>query len=209
MAGIGVEGERVLAETAADWSAWLERHHARGAGVWLVTWKAGSGHPVLGYEDAVVEALRFGWVDSRAAPGQPDRTALWFSPRRPGSPWAATNKARVARLEAEGRLEPAGRRLVEHAKADGSWVILDGPEALLVPDDLAAAFAAAPGSRDTWEAFPPSVRKAHLAAIALGKRPATRARRIVTIASEAAAGRRAFERPEAALRSRAGEAPEA
>lgn len=196
MAGIGVEGERVLAETAADWSAWLERHHARGAGVWLVTWKAGSGHPVLGYEDAVVEALRFGWIDSRAAPSQPERTALWFSPRRPRSPWAATNKARIARLEAEGRLEPSGRRLVEQAKADGSWTILDGPEALLVPDDLARELDAHPGARARWDAFPASVRKAHLTAIALARRLATRAQRIEAIASEAATGRRAFERPE-------------
>ena len=104
------DGERVLAETAEDWAAWLAEHHARTDGVWLVTWKPGSGHPVLGYEAAVVEALRYGWIDSRAAPGAPDRSAQWFSPRRAGSPWAATNKARIIRLEAEGRLEAAGRR---------------------------------------------------------------------------------------------------
>jgi uncharacterized protein YdeI (YjbR/CyaY-like superfamily) len=190
------DGERVLAETAEDWARWLAQHHGRRDGVWLVTWKPGSGHPVLGYEDAVVEALRYGWIDSRVAPGQPDRLVQWFSPRRAGSPWAATNKARVARLEAEGRLEAPGRRMIEQAKADGSWTILDGPEALLVPDDLAAALGSLPGARATWDAFPRSVRKAHLAAIALAKRPSTRADRVAAIASEAAAGRRAFERPE-------------
>jgi uncharacterized protein YdeI (YjbR/CyaY-like superfamily) len=86
--------------------------------------------------------------------------------------------------------------MVEQAMADGSWTILDGPEALLVPDDLAAAFERSDGSRRTWDAFPRSVRKAHLTAIALAKRPATRAQRVETIAVEAAAGRRAFERPE-------------
>jgi uncharacterized protein YdeI (YjbR/CyaY-like superfamily) len=189
-------GERLLAETAQDWAAWLHANHARPSGVWLVTWRPGQGHPVLGYEDAVVEALRFGWIDSRAEPGREGRAAQWFSPRRPGSPWAATNKARIARLEAEGRLEPAGRRMVEQAKADGTWAILDGPEALLVPDDLAAALGSVSGVRATWDGFPPSVRKAHLTAIALAKRPATRAQRVAAIASEAAAGRRAFERPE-------------
>jgi uncharacterized protein YdeI (YjbR/CyaY-like superfamily) len=190
------EGERFHAESAAEWASWLERNHARDEGVWLVTWKPGAGRPVLGYEDAVVESLRFGWIDSRAAPSQPDRTALWFSPRREGSPWAASNKARIARLEAEGRLEQAGRRMVERARADGSWTILDGPEALSVPEDLAAAFEGLDGSRQAWDAFPRSVRKAHLTAIALARRPATRAQRVATIASEAAAGRRAFERPE-------------
>src|SRR5690606_5930497 len=110
----------------------------------------------------VIEALRYGWIDSRAAPARPERSALWFAPRRPGSPWAASNKARVARLEAEGRLEPAGRRAIEQAQAVGSWAILDGPEALLVPDDLASAFERHPGARATWDAFPRSVRKAHL-----------------------------------------------
>ncbi|MFN8518287.1 MAG: YdeI/OmpD-associated family protein [Chloroflexota bacterium] len=188
------DGERFLAQTAADWAAWLDAHHARPTGVWLVTWRPGAGRPVLAYEDAVVEALRYGWIDSRAAPSEADRTSLWFSPRRPGSPWAATNKARIARLEAEGRLESAGRRMVEQAKADGTWAILDGPEALLVPDDLAVALGSAPGARATWDGFPPSVRKAHLTAVALAKRPATRAQRVATIAAEAAAGRRAFER---------------
>ena len=109
-------------------------------------WKPGTGHPVLGYVDAVIEGLRYGWIDSRAAPPHAATTRRCGSrPGGPGSPWAATNKARVARLEAEGRLEPAGRRVIEQAKADGSWSILDGPEALLVPDDLAAALERHPG----------------------------------------------------------------
>jgi uncharacterized protein YdeI (YjbR/CyaY-like superfamily) len=188
--------EEVVAETAADWAAWLAANHERTDGVWLVTWKPGTGHPVLTYEEGVIEALRYGWIDSRAAPSRPATSAIWYAPRRPGSAWAATNKARVACLEAEGRMEPAGRRVIEQARADGSWTILDGPEALLVPDDLAAAFDRYPGSRSTWDGFPRSVRKAHLTAIAFAKRAPTRAQRIETIASEAAAGRRAFDRPE-------------
>jgi uncharacterized protein YdeI (YjbR/CyaY-like superfamily) len=186
--------DEVIAETATEWGAWLAVNHGRTRGVWLVTWKPGEGHPVLGYEEAVVEALRYGWIDARAAPARPATSAVWFSPRRPGSPWAATNKARVARLEAEGRLEPPGRQVIDKAKGDGSWTILDGPEALRVPDDLAAALDRHPGARRTWDGFPRSVRKAHLSAIALARRPATRAARIGTIASEAAVGRRAFER---------------
>lgn len=183
-------------ETTADWAAWLELHHARPQGVWLITWRPGMGHPVLSYEDAVMEALRYGWIDARVAPARPEHAAQWFSPRRPGSPWAATNKARIARLEAEGRLEPAGRRLVEQAQVDGTWTILDGPEALLVPDDLASALHGYQRARATWDAFPGSVRKAHLTAIALARRPSTRAARVAAIASETAAGRRAFHRPE-------------
>ncbi|MBX3030531.1 MAG: YdeI/OmpD-associated family protein [Chloroflexi bacterium] len=184
------DGDEVLAGSAVEWAAWLTANHTRTTGVWLVTWRPGHG-PVLSYEEAVVEALRFGWIDARTRPGDGTRASQWFSPRRPGGTWAATNKARIARLEAEGRLEAAGRRMVERAKADGSWTILDGPEAGIVPDDLAAAFEAHPGARTTWDAFPASVRKAHLTWIALAKRPETRAQRVTTVAVEAAAGRRA------------------
>lgn len=184
------DAEEVLAGSAGEWAEWLAANHTRTTGVWLVTWRPGHG-PVLTYEEAVVEALRFGWIDARTRPSDGIRTAQWFSPRRPGGTWAATNKARIARLEADGRLEPAGRRMVERAKADGSWTILDGPEAGIVPDDLAAAFEAHPGARATWDAFPASVRKAHLTWIALAKRPETRAQRIGIITVEAAAGRRA------------------
>jgi uncharacterized protein YdeI (YjbR/CyaY-like superfamily) len=196
MATVHDRGELLIAETAQEWSAWLARHHARREGVWLVTWRPGSGHPVLGYEDAVVEALRYGWIDSRAGPGDAERREQWFSPRRPGSPWAGTNKARIERLEREGRLEEAGRRLVEQAKADGSWTILDGPEAGVIPDDLAAAFEQHPGSRAAWEAFPRSVRQGHLAWIALARRGETRRKRVIEVANGAASGRRANERPE-------------
>ncbi len=190
MSGVQDDGEEVLAEGAAAWADWLVANHTRSTGVWLVTWRPGHG-PVLTYEDAVVEALRFGWIDSRTRPGGGERSYQWFSPRRPGGTWAATNKARIARLEAEGRLEAAGRRMVERAQADGSWTILDGPEAGVVPDDLAAAFDAHPGARSTWEAFPASVRKAHLTWIALARRPETRAQRVTTVVVEARAGRRA------------------
>jgi uncharacterized protein YdeI (YjbR/CyaY-like superfamily) len=187
------DGERVHAETAAEWAAWLERHHERDGGVWLTTWRAQTGKPVLGYEDAVIEALRFGWIDSKAGKGDAERSELWFSPRRKGSAWARTNKARIERLEREGRMAPAGIAVLEAARADGSWTRLDAVEDLTVPDDLAAAFDEHPGSRQRWDGFPPSARRAILEWIVQAKRPPTRARRIEETARLAARGERANE----------------
>jgi uncharacterized protein YdeI (YjbR/CyaY-like superfamily) len=185
------DGERVLAEGAGEWGEWLARHHERAAGVWLVTWRRQTGRPAPSYEEAVSEALRFGWIDSRSGPGDAERSELWFSPRRRGSAWARSNKARVERLEREGRLAPAGRRAIEAARADGSWTLLDDVENLVVPDDLAAAFTAHPGSRAQWDAFPSSARRSILEWIALARRDATRARRVAQTARSAADGRRA------------------
>ena len=133
----------VAADDRATWRSWLEVNHATARGAWLVTWRRGHG-PVLAYEEAVEEALCFGWVDSTAGRVDDRRSKLYFAPRKPGSGWAATNKARVERLLAAGLMAPAGIAAVERAKADGSWTSLDAIELGIIPDDLVAALAAHP-----------------------------------------------------------------
>jgi uncharacterized protein YdeI (YjbR/CyaY-like superfamily)/molybdopterin converting factor small subunit len=197
------DAERVHAESVEAWHAWLAEHHERTDGVWLVAWKRHTDRPRMTYEDAVVEALAWGWIDSKAARIDDEREMLWYSPRRPGSDWSRSNKERVARLEAEGRLMPAGRAAIEHAKADGSWTRLDDAEDLVVPDDLAAAFAARPGALDHWDEFSRTVKRNTLAEIARAKRPETRQRRIEQTADLAARGERTFPAPPIERRDRA------
>ena len=183
--------ERVHAETRAEWRRWLGANHGSAPGVWLVSWKKATGKPSVGYAESVEEALCFGWIDSLNRTVDDERTQQLFTPRRPGSRWSRSNKERVERLLADGLIEPAGLAAIEAAKASGAWTALDDVENLVVPDDLAAAFAAHPGAADHWESFPPSVRGAILLWILDAKRPETRANRIAVTASEAAAGRRA------------------
>ena len=183
--------EQVHAETAAEWRAWLDRHHDRETGVWLVSWKSPTGRPRMAYEESVEEALAFGWVDSKANTLDDERSMLWFAPRRSGSGWSRPNKERVERLERDGRMTDAGRRVIERAKADGSWTLLDDVENLVVPDDLAAAFDAHPGSRAQWEAFPRSAKRGILEWIVQAKTAPTRDRRVTETAEAAARGERA------------------
>ena len=110
----------VEAEDRETWRAWLEANHATAAGVWLVGCRAGSGRPILDYGVSVEEALCFGWVDSRGGKVDERRSKLYFAPRRAQSGWSASNKERVERLMAEGRMAPAGLAAIERAKADGS-----------------------------------------------------------------------------------------
>lgn len=186
------DGERVHAQTVEQWREWLAANADRGVGAWLVFWKKATGRPALSYDDAVLEALAVGWVDSTAGTIDHERSMLWFAPRRRGSGWSRPNKQRLERLEREGRLQPRGRALVEAAKADGSWALLDDVEDLVVPPDLAEAFGRHPGSREQWEACPRSVKRAQLEQVVQAKRPETRARRIEQVASSAARGERAF-----------------
>src|SRR4029453_1427064 len=85
-------------DTRAEWRAWLADHHDASNGVWLLFWRKQSGRTGLSYEEAVQEALCFGWIDSKGAKLDDQRTMLWMSPRKRGSGWARTNKARIEQL---------------------------------------------------------------------------------------------------------------
>lgn len=184
------DGEKVEAKDAAAWRAWLAENHRTSKGAWLVRARAGSGLTFVEYEDAILQALCFGWIDGPVRTFDEQRGGLWFAPRRPSSGWAATNKARVARLEAEGLLTEAGIRAIEVAKANGAWTVLDNAEALREPDDLAAALDAVPAARATWDAFPPSARKLGITSVDTARRAETRAARIAKLVTDAAEGRR-------------------
>src|SRR5712692_182914 len=95
----------------ADWRAWLRKHHKTSREIWLVYYRKDSGKPRISYNDAVDEALCFGWIDSTAKKIDADRTAQRFTPRRPGSPTSEMNKARARRLVREQRMTwPQGDR---------------------------------------------------------------------------------------------------
>jgi uncharacterized protein YdeI (YjbR/CyaY-like superfamily) len=180
----------VEVDDRGSWRAWLEANHATSRGAWLVTRHGGSVRPGLDYEAAVEEALCFGWVDSTAGRVDDERGKLYFAPRKPRSGWAATNKARVERLIAEGRMAPAGLAAIEAAKSNGWWGLLDSVERLEVPDDLAVALDAQPPAAVNFGAWSPSVRKQALASLVQARRPETRADRIRKIAGAASRNER-------------------
>ena len=172
--------------TRAEWRAWLEQHHGRPEGVWLISYKAPTGKPRVAYDEAVEEALCFGWIDSKGGKLDDERTMLWFAPRKPRSGWSRPNKERVERLMAAGLIAPPGLAKIEAAKQNGSWSALDAVEELEVPPDLAAALAANPAAQQHWDAFPRSAKRGILEWIGNAKRPETRAKRVEETARLAA-----------------------
>jgi uncharacterized protein YdeI (YjbR/CyaY-like superfamily) len=178
-------------ESIAEWRNWLAKHHDDTDGAWLAVWKRSTGNVPLDYATLVEEALCFGWIDGLTNTLDTGRQAFLMTPRRKGSAWSRTNKERVARLVADGRMTDAGLAVIERAKADGSWSALDAAEALTEPPELKAALDANPRARREWDAFPRSPRKALIYWVTSAKRPETRARRVALIVDEAAQGRRA------------------
>jgi uncharacterized protein YdeI (YjbR/CyaY-like superfamily) len=178
-------------KTRAAWRKWLEKNHARPEGVWLISYKKATGKVRFGYEEAVEEALCFGWVDSKGNQLDHERTMLWFAPRKSGSGWSRPNKLRVEKLINAGLMRPAGLAKLEAAQRDGSWNALDKIEALEIPPDLQQALATHPNAGANFDAFPRSVKRAILQWIATAKKPETRAQRVDETARLAARNIRA------------------
>jgi len=178
-------------KTIDEWRRWLTRHHHDTNGVWLARWKKASGKLPLDYAQIVEEALCFGWIDGVTNTLDDGRQAQLLTPRRRSSGWSPSNKERVQRLVADGRMTDAGMRVIEAARADGSWSMQDAAEALIEPPELASALDASPEARRHWDAFPRSPRRALIWWVMSAKRSETRQRRVTTIVEEASQGRRA------------------
>ncbi len=159
--------------------------------MWLIIYRKSSDTPSVYYDEAVDEALCFGWIDSK--PNKRDSTSYYqfFSRRNPKSNWSRVNKNKVEKLMAENRMAPAGLAMVEEAKRRGTWTALDEVENLVIPTDLQAAFKQNKDALDHWNNFPPSAQRGILEWIFNAKRPATRQKRIDETVSMAARGLRA------------------
>lgn len=165
-------------KSRAEWRKWLEENQARKEGIWLISYKKDTGKPRFDYDESVEEALCFGWVDSKPAKLDEERSMLWFAPRKPKTNWSKLNKDRVEKMIKAGLMAPAGLAKVEAAKKDGSWNALDGVEALEIPPDLAKVLSKNKTAKEYFEAFPRSVKRGILEWILNVKRPETRTKRI-------------------------------
>jgi uncharacterized protein YdeI (YjbR/CyaY-like superfamily) len=170
----------VYARDRAAWRAWLEQNHAAEPdGVWLVYYKAHTGKPSIPYDDSVEEALCFGWVDSLIRKLDADRFARKFTPRREDSHWSESNRKRAERLVAAGLMTPAGRALIDVAKASGRWLDDGRPP---VDERPSQAFRDAlvrhPSAASFFDSLAPAAQKLFILWINTAKKAETRERRV-------------------------------
>lgn len=180
---------RVPLATVDELRRWLTDNHATSRGIWLVSWRSHTNRPRITYDDLVEECLCFGWIDSTFQTYDDERSGQRLTPRKAGSVWSRINKERLAKLEAQNRILPPGRAVIDAAKADGSFYLLDDAEAMIIPADLRAALAQ---NVATFQGFTPGRQRQALGWIALAKRDATRADRVARIAAAAARGESLF-----------------
>lgn len=172
----------------AAWRQWLRANHAKSTAVWMVFLKGDERQ--LSYEDAVEEALCFGWIDSLMRPIDGRSYLQLFTPRKPKSNWSAPNKRRVASLIERKLMAAPGLAKIEEAKRNGSWTTLDAVEAMIVPPDLARALAGNRKAKAFFDSLAPSSRKGILYWVSGVKTPEFRAKRVAHAVAQAAKGLR-------------------
>ena len=170
----------LLVANASEWHGWLSRNHSDSKGVWLVLAKKGTTHPTtLVYDDALDEAMCFGWIDGQLGRRDSETFRRRFTPRNARSPWSQRNVAIAERLSASGRMHRSGEAEVRQAKADGRWnTAYAGQASVEVPEDLADALIANPRAQAMFQTLTSANRYSILYRIGSAKKVETRARRI-------------------------------
>jgi uncharacterized protein YdeI (YjbR/CyaY-like superfamily) len=163
----------------AAWAAWLAEHHTDSVGAWLALPKKGGGEVGVTYADELEVALCYGWIDGQKGTLNERFWLQRFTPRRPGSIWSRVNRDKALALIARGEMQPAGRREVERAQADGRWeAAYEPPSTMAVPDDLQQALDANPAAAAFFAGLDRTNRYAILHRLHAAKKPETRTRRI-------------------------------
>jgi uncharacterized protein YdeI (YjbR/CyaY-like superfamily) len=175
------ELKKVRPKSRAAWRAWLEKHHATSRGIWLVFAKKHTRIPSLSYEDAVEEAICFGWIDSLVKSIDDRFHMQVFTPRKAKSAWSATNKARLSRLMKAGVMAPAGLAAVAVAKKSGSWNSYAAVDRMTIPPELQRALDAHPDARKNWPTYSASAQRAFLHMVNGAKRPETRKKYVLRV----------------------------
>jgi len=176
------EIETISPKNRQEWREWLQENHDKKQSVWLIYYKKKSNIPTVTYSEAVDEALCFGWIDSKAKPLDEEKFMQFFSKRKPKSVWSRINKEKIERLIHEGLMTTAGYHMIEIAKQNGSWTILDEAEALTIPGDLDEAFQKRPNAKNYFSSLSRSDKRNILQWLVLAKRQETRQKRISEIA---------------------------
>jgi len=172
----------LLLATQSDWRAWFEENHLQPQGIWLKHAKKSSGKPSVSYQEALEEALCYGWIDSQKQAYDEDYYLQKFTPRGPKSVWSKINVAKAGELIKSGKMQPAGLEAISMAKQDGRWgAAYDSQSSSKIPEDFQAAL----NNNSKAKQFFETLNKANVYAfcwrIQTAKKPETRKARTFSI----------------------------
>jgi uncharacterized protein YdeI (YjbR/CyaY-like superfamily) len=169
---------RYTPKSRKAWRAWLTQNHEHRDEVWLVFYKRHTGKPTLSYNDAVEEAICFGWIDGVKQRIDAERYMHRFTPRMKDSNWSDSNKKRVERMAKAELMMPAGERAVQRAEISGTWKVLAPQVDFEMPPELEARLNRNVKAKAAFEALAPSYQRQYVGWIASAKREDTRKKRV-------------------------------
>lgn len=174
------KGKQLYMANRQEWRAWLGENHDKEKEVWLVYFKKHTGKPSIPYDDAVEEALCFGWIDSLVHTIDDERYTQKYTPRKAKSIWSELNKTRVQKMIEQGKMTPAGLKLIEEAKANGQWhkATPSRNSPIEIPSDVEQALLANEHAWKNFMGMTASQRSQYIYWILDAKREETRQKRI-------------------------------
>jgi uncharacterized protein YdeI (YjbR/CyaY-like superfamily) len=171
-----------------EWRRWLERNHASADELVVGFWKKGTGKPSMTWSESVDEALCFGWIDAIRRRIDDDRYAIRFTRRKPTSTWSVVNVAKVAELEAAGKMTDAGRAAFAQRRESRTGTYSFEQQGEIDFDD--SALRANKAAWTYWSAAAQSYRKVCMHWVTSAKRPETRAKRMAELVADCATGQK-------------------
>lgn len=175
-------------ETTAAWRKWLDKNHEKEQAVWLVFHAKKSGRKSITWSEAVDVALCYGWIDSKKVKVDEHTAHQFFSKRKAKSTWSRINKEKVEKLIEAGLMRPAGHAIIEIARQNGSWTILDDIEALIIPAALEEALKKQEGAWDYFQGWSKSNKKMALYRVKMARQAETKQKLIDEIVELACQG---------------------
>ncbi len=162
-----------------QWRNWLEKNHLKKDEVWLVFCKKHTGNPNLSYNDAVEEAVCFGWIDGVKRSIDEDHYMHRFTPRKHDSEWSETNRARAQGMISAGKMAPAGEKSIQLAQKNGRWTArINAWADFPMPPEFSKQLERNKKAAVFFESLAPSYQRQYIAWIATAKRAETRQRRL-------------------------------
>jgi uncharacterized protein YdeI (YjbR/CyaY-like superfamily) len=172
------EIETCYAKNRKEWRKWLAKNSQSKKFVWLIIYHKQSKTPSVYYDEAVEEALCYGWIDSTACKRDTESKYQYFTLRNLKSNWSRLNRERVEKLINENKMTEYGQKFIDHAKKTGTWLALEDVQNAIIPSDLQLALNKNIKAYQNFESFSKSSKRVILEWILNARKIDTREKRI-------------------------------
>ncbi|MFC2154502.1 YdeI family protein [Candidatus Altiarchaeota archaeon] len=175
-----------FAVSRSAWRTWLKKNFDKRDEIYLIFYKKHTGKPCVSYEDAVEEAICYGWIDGKLKRVDDEKHVIRFTPRKSKSMWSEANKQRALKMMRDGKMTEAGRAKIKEAKKNGRWqTAYKIPKKVSPPKDLKDALAKHSKAKENFEKWSPSNKYMYVGWVEGAKKPETRERRIRKVVERA------------------------